>query len=693
MPVTIPTPTDEALVELLGLEAVVNNNEAYECLEHGRDLVSRVLLVDRDELTIERVKNEVGNLRKELGFDENRNALDSSLIARNIDRLTRYMGLTEAESDVLLFAVSASLSPLLRELIAKAKIRDVDDLTMFIYGSLCSLGGQSYEQYGAALSQKSVLVSGYLIAHCDGRNFHRKDNTISRVLWVAPELMEYVLSEEPDELALCHGTIPKPVLGKEDFAFMPEELATGCAYLRSALPGTGAHADEVETRGANIAILALPGSGKSSLAAVMASEAGFEPVFLNAEKRSARVDGEGQFFNYKLAQKLLDPQRHVLVVENVDDVFYDINDSAEWMYRLTSTNRVSTIWLWNDGEPAGFLGNDKPMAACAAAYGMVVNLTAHHKAVNAAVLRKAVPAMYQGHAGIDALVGRYANTRLDARHIGRAMEVAANTSVDAEAFHVTVGRLLLHALQAIGGTPEPLAPKPSESYNIAHSNASMPLPQLLEGLRHCGEGRVCLYGPPGTGKTAFARHVAQQLGKSLLVKKGSDLFGYYVGQTEKAIAAAFEEAADNGSILLIDEADSFLVSRETASRNWEVSFTNELLQQMEDFTGIFIATTNRFDHLDKAAMRRFDFKVGLGYLQPDAVIAMVQGLLGGQTLPPRVASHLRNLDRLTPGDFAVLARQVRIAGIQPTPEWVLQGLCDEVAQKGEVQCRPIGFVH
>ena len=60
----------------------------------------------------------------------------------------------------------------------------------------------------------------------------------------------------------------------------------------------------------------------------------------------------------------------------------------------------------------------------------------------------------------------------------------------------------------------------------------------------------------------------------------------WVGDNEKNIAAAFEEAAAEDGALFLDEADSFLQSREHASAGWEVTRVNELLQKMERFDGM-----------------------------------------------------------------------------------------------------------
>lgn len=104
---------------------------------------------------------------------------------------------------------------------------------------------------------------------------------------------------------------------------------------------------------------------------------------------------------------------------------------------------------------------------------------------------------------------------------------------------------------------------------------------------------MLLSGSPGTGKSAYARYRAERAGIDLVCISGSELLGAFVGETEKQIAAAFANAERNGSLLLIDEADSFLANRDLAHRNWEVSMTNEMLRLMERSRVRFIATTNR----------------------------------------------------------------------------------------------------
>jgi SpoVK/Ycf46/Vps4 family AAA+-type ATPase len=102
--------------------------------------------------------------------------------------------------------------------------------------------------------------------------------------------------------------------------------------------------------------------------------------------------------------------------------------------------------------------------------------------------------------------------------------------------------------------------------------------QILLSFRRRPKGTVLLYGPPGTGKTQFTEHLASELDLPLVSKSASALLSKWLGDSEKNIAAAFEEAAAEDAILFFDEGDSFLRSRERAQHSWEVTQTNELLR-------------------------------------------------------------------------------------------------------------------
>ena len=77
-------------------------------------------------------------------------------------------------------------------------------------------------------------------------------------------------------------------------------------------------------------------------------------------------------------------------------------------------------------------------------------------------------------------------------------------------------------------------------------------------------------------------------------------------------------------MLVFDEIDSFLQDRNKAIRSWEITQVNEMLVQMEGFDGVFIATTNLMDSLDRTSIRRFDMKVGFGYMDGTQAAKLLQ---------------------------------------------------------------------
>jgi SpoVK/Ycf46/Vps4 family AAA+-type ATPase len=170
----------------------------------------------------------------------------------------------------------------------------------------------------------------------------------------------------------------------------------------------------------------------------------------------------------------------------------------------------------------------------------------------------------------------------------------------------------------------------------------------------------------------------------------------FVGETEQNMAAMFEEAQSENAVLLLDEADSFLRSRQRAERTYEVTEVNEMLQGMERFGGLFICTTNLFDDLDAAALRRFTFKVRFLPLAPAQREAMfvTEALAGdASALTAEQRSRLAALDQLAPGDFAAVRRQVEILGDAFEPDEFLAQLESEHRVKpGVRERRGIGFV-
>jgi hypothetical protein len=205
--------------------------------------------------------------------------------------------------------------------------------------------------------------------------------------------------------------------------------------------------------------------------------------------------------------------------------------------------------------------------------------------------------------------------------------------------------------------------------------------QILDSFRRRPKGSVLLYGPPGTGKTQFTEYLASQLNLPVVSKSASTLLSKWLGESEKNIAAAFEQAAADDAILFFDEGDSLLRSRERAQHSWEVTQTSELLQRMERFEGIVVVATNLFRDLDAAALRRFTFKIEFRELDAgqrwrmflsEAGLSEAVGGIDAETRE-KWENRLLLMPHLTPGDFATVKRQCLVLDTCLTPgEWLDQ---------------------
>lgn len=199
---------------------------------------------------------------------------------------------------------------------------------------------------------------------------------------------------------------------------------------------------------------------------------------------------------------------------------------------------------------------------------------------------------------------------------------------------------------------------------------------------------MLLYGAPGTGKTEFAKHLARTLNRNLIIKKTSDLLNCYVGETEKAIRKMFKDAEEKKAILFLDEADSLIRDRSGAAHNWEVTQVNEMLTQMENFKGIFIAATNFEGELDMASRRRFALKVKFGYLKPEGIEALWKGFFPTVQMPDAA----RNMRMLTPGDFNAAYATLRFYDeCELTDGVILEALKSEIAYKDGREGRTMGL--
>ncbi|WP_458700694.1 ATP-binding protein [Sulfurospirillum sp. 1307] len=133
------------------------------------------------------------------------------------------------------------------------------------------------------------------------------------------------------------------------------------------------------------------------------------------------------------------------------------------------------------------------------------------------------------------------------------------------------------------------------------------------------DAKVIFYGPPGTGKTMSALSLAKSMKKRVLSFDCSKILSKYVGESEQNVRKIFDTYRDlsqktkSEPVLLLNEADQFLSTRvsegASSSDKMHNQMQNIFLEQIENFSGVLIATTNMLDSIDPAFSRRFDYKI------------------------------------------------------------------------------------
>jgi SpoVK/Ycf46/Vps4 family AAA+-type ATPase len=146
--------------------------------------------------------------------------------------------------------------------------------------------------------------------------------------------------------------------------------------------------------------------------------------------------------------------------------------------------------------------------------------------------------------------------------------------------------------------------------------------RFVSGLKKAGLPpglTILLHGAPGTGKTVAALNLAHAASRPVLQVDMSQLRDKYVGESEKNVRIVFNrwrECRDNGKdpapLLLLNEADAMVGRRVAVGHSIDQMHNimqNVLLEEMEHFDGILVATTNLIDNIDSAFDRRFLYKL------------------------------------------------------------------------------------
>ncbi len=130
---------------------------------------------------------------------------------------------------------------------------------------------------------------------------------------------------------------------------------------------------------------------------------------------------------------------------------------------------------------------------------------------------------------------------------------------------------------------------------------------------------VLLHGSPGTGKTETVMQLAKETDREIMKVEISKSKSMWFGESEKIVKriftdyTSFKKECKKVPILLFNEADAIISKRREISNSntmqTENTIQNIILEEIETFEGILIATTNLVNNLDSAFERRFLFKI------------------------------------------------------------------------------------
>lgn len=489
-------------------------------------------------------------------------------------------------------------------------------------------------------------------------------------------------------------------LTEKNYKHISAEISTLKRYLKNVY--------KTDITGANILLYGPPGTGKTELVKLVAQVMNlslFEVICNDEDDDFRSKRSRDRLSAYQVALKVLSNTPNALIMfDEIEDVFpkqsffSSHNDVGKAkVNKLLETNGVPTFWLSNS------VGQLDP--AWVRRFDIVIELNEPDLQSRKELLRGYTEPLGVSKKWLHAMSQIDDLTPAELERSVRVVNLCGFQGEKAEKLIVTS---LNDSRKA---ADNPLINDPSKKekskqtafsetqYRHEFSESDADLEKILQALKKSKEGRILFYGPPGTGKTALAHHIAALLKRPLHAKKASDLVSKWVGETEKNIASVFKQATIKKAVLLIDEADSLIHDRATHDRSWQTSQVNEMLVQMEQFNGIFIASTNLIEKLDKASARRFDFKIKFDYLPINKAVAMFVNTL-------KTNGYRRNIDmvmiereltllqHITPSAYAVAVRKARIYGEKLSPELLLETIRVESAMINMGNdSRPIGFLH
>jgi len=417
----------------------------------------------------------------------------------------------------------------------------------------------------------------------------------------------------------------------------------------------------------HILLYGPPGTGKTSFAAGVARETGLSPYGIvrgeanTTRNRRAAIlacinmtnSGPGSLIVVDEADNLLNTRFSWFMRGETQD--------KGWMNELMETPGLRMIWITNQ------IKDIEPSVLRRFAFSL------HFRPFNKRqrillwenILKKNQSKRFLTQPEIESLAGTH---RVSAGAADLAVKKAKEMDLKTKGAFIKGVKLALEAHETLknGGDKKVDRDRIDRGYSLEGLNIKGDIDAVISQLekfdaylRNSRQDEMVnmnllFYGPPGAGKSELARYIGERLDREIICKRVSDIQSMYVGESEKNIRDAFEEAEREEAILIMDETESLLFNRDRAQHSWEIGLTNEFLTSMERFRGILICTSNRLKDLDAASIRRFNHKLNFDFLTPKGNIIFYEKLLSPLIKSPldgESENRLKEIVDLSPGDF------------------------------------------
>ncbi|MDM0108487.1 ATP-binding protein [Variovorax sp. J22R24] len=616
---------------------------------------------------------------------------------RNLEMLTRLIGLTPAEARLLRLVTACSHSTIDRSLFAfvdsaSRMTRALEALLDVSVSALTRVFGRN----------SSIARCGLLNATSASRGRIDLDDLLC-LSGTGERLMSTPFDDEKAMARSVLTPMPTSTATQLDWPHLHSQRE----LLKAALSG----ALERRERGINILLYGAPGTGKTAFVRDLIDELGASAFCVDeTDEDGGEATRSERLASLQLSQSFVGQAgRSVIVLDEAEDIFQsDYNHplagvfqskggSKAWINNLLESNSAPVIWISNrisQLDPAYLRRFSCCLEFPATPYALRRTI-AHHRLgalnCNEATIdfASAMPAVTPAH--LDA-AARFAN-------LGQQTGMDANAAV----------RFVLEShLKASGKASPAVVPSRSTRFDLrylnVHGNAAPEaVVRSLErtsGTIGAGTGTALLFsGSPGTGKTQLAAEIATRLGRRLVVRTASDINSKWYGESEGNVARMFRDCDPCTELLFLDEAEILLSAREQSGHRADRAVTAEFLRWLELFQGIFVCATNHASDFDAALMRRFTFRLEFQPLHHQQRVELYAELahgwrpeVGQDALPvdDAMRRHLEGLEGLTPGDYANAARRIRTLEL-PASAW-LEELQAEHRAKSDGAGQRIGFL-